>query len=77
MEIGARPNVCGVFNDFNFCLNSRRWFMLCLVYISHPCVGAAAQWRPGVTAGISKLMKIRLRGSTSLVVVDRLSLILR
>jgi hypothetical protein len=34
----------------------------------------SAQWRPGVSAGISKLMRIRLRGSISLVVVDRLSL---
>jgi hypothetical protein len=23
----------GIFNDFDMCLNSRRWFMLCLVYI--------------------------------------------
>jgi hypothetical protein len=34
----------------------------------------SAQWRPGVSAGISKLMTILLGGSTSLVVVDRLSL---
>jgi hypothetical protein len=35
----------------------------------------SAQWRPGVSAGTSKLMRIRLRGSTSLVVVDRLDLL--
>jgi hypothetical protein len=23
-----------LFNDINVCLNSRRWFMMCLVYIS-------------------------------------------
>jgi hypothetical protein len=34
----------------------------------------SAQWRPGVSSGISKLIRIRLGGSTSLVVVDRLSL---
>jgi hypothetical protein len=33
----------------------------------------SAQWRPGVSAGISKLIRITLRGSTSLVVVDGLS----
>jgi hypothetical protein len=33
-----------------------------------------AQWRPGVRAGISKLMRKRLGESTSLVVVDFLSL---
>jgi hypothetical protein len=34
MDISARPHVCGVFfNDFNVCLSSQRWFMLCLVYI--------------------------------------------
>jgi hypothetical protein len=36
----------------------------------------SAQWRHGVSAEISKLMKIRLRGSTSLTVVVHLSLIL-
>jgi hypothetical protein len=34
---------------------------------------AKAQCRPGVSDGILKLMKIRLRGSTSLAVIDRLS----
>jgi hypothetical protein len=34
----------------------------------------SAQRRPGVRAGISKLMRIRLGGYTSLVFVDRLSL---
>jgi hypothetical protein len=34
----------------------------------------SAQRRPGVSALISKLMRIRLGGSTSLIVVDRLSL---
>jgi hypothetical protein len=35
-DMGARPHVCGVFfNDFKVCFNFRRWFMLCLVYISH------------------------------------------
>jgi hypothetical protein len=32
MDIGARSEVCGVF--FKVCLNSRGWFMLCLVYVS-------------------------------------------
>jgi hypothetical protein len=35
----------------------------------------SAQWRPSVSAGISTLMRIRLGGSTTFVVVDRLSLI--
>jgi hypothetical protein len=30
-----RLHVCEVFNDFNVCLNSGRWFILCLVYISY------------------------------------------
>jgi hypothetical protein len=34
----------------------------------------SAQWRPGVSAGILRSMRERLGGSTSLVVVDRLSL---
>jgi hypothetical protein len=33
MNISDRPYVCGVFNDFNVCLNSGRWFMLCLACI--------------------------------------------
>jgi hypothetical protein len=37
---------------------------------------ASAQWRPGVSAGTSKLMKTRRRGSTSLTVVDCLRLVL-
>jgi hypothetical protein len=36
----------------------------------------SAQWRPGVSSGMSKLIKVRHRGSTSLAVVDRLCLIL-
>jgi hypothetical protein len=44
--------------------------------LSETSSAVSAQWRPGVSAGILKVMKIRLRGSTSLVVVDRLSLIL-
>jgi hypothetical protein len=36
----------------------------------------SAQWMPGVSTGISKLLRIRLRGSTSLKVIDRLRLIL-
>jgi hypothetical protein len=28
MDISARPHVCAF---FNVCLNSRRWFLLCLV----------------------------------------------
>jgi hypothetical protein len=36
----------------------------------------SAQWRPGVSAGILKLTKIRLKGSSSLANVDRLSPIL-
>jgi hypothetical protein len=36
MDIGARPRGCvWSFNVFNVCLNSRRWFVLCLVYISY------------------------------------------
>jgi hypothetical protein len=35
-DIGARPRVCGDFlNVSNVCLNSRRWFVLCFVYISY------------------------------------------
>jgi hypothetical protein len=37
----------------------------------------SAQWKPGVSARISKLTKITLGGSTSLAVVDRFGLILR
>jgi hypothetical protein len=32
-DIGARPRVWSFSNDFNVCLNSCGWFMLCLVYI--------------------------------------------
>jgi hypothetical protein len=35
MGIGARPRACGVFNVFDVYLNSRRWFVLCLVSISY------------------------------------------
>jgi hypothetical protein len=48
-DIGARPQVCGVFLMifFNICLNSHRWFTLHLVFISYlvlvlmssPCEG--------------------------------------
>jgi hypothetical protein len=35
MDLSARPHVYRVYADiFNVCLKSRRWFMLCLVYIS-------------------------------------------
>jgi hypothetical protein len=27
--------MCFFLNDFDVCLNSHRWFMLCMVYISH------------------------------------------
>jgi hypothetical protein len=30
----------------------------------------SAQWRPSVSAGVSKLIRIRLGGSTSLVDID-------
>jgi hypothetical protein len=33
MDIRARPHESGVFYVFIVCLNSRGWFMLCLVYI--------------------------------------------
>jgi hypothetical protein len=36
--------------------------------LENPSV-VSAQWRPGVSAGISKLMSIRPRGYTSLVIV--------
>jgi hypothetical protein len=36
MDIGVRPHVWSSFNVFNVCLSSRRWFVLCLVYISYP-----------------------------------------
>jgi hypothetical protein len=44
--------------------------------LSENSSAVSAQWRPGVSAGILKSMKIRLRGFTFLAVVDRLSLIL-
>jgi hypothetical protein len=46
------------------------------VLLSENSSVVSAQWRPDVSAGILKLMKIRLRGFTFLAVVDRLSLIL-
>jgi hypothetical protein len=48
MDIGAGPHVCAV---FNICLNSRRWFMLCLVYRVLSCVGAGVL-RYGLTLSI-------------------------
>jgi hypothetical protein len=47
MDIGARSHVCGV--SFNACYNSRRWFMLCLVYISYLVlvVSRYLVWRQG------------------------------
>jgi hypothetical protein len=33
MDMGAMSHMCAVVNVFNICLNFRRWFMLCLVYV--------------------------------------------
>jgi retron-type reverse transcriptase len=46
------------------------------VLLSENSSVVSAQWRPGVSTGILKLMKIRLRGFTFLAVVDGLSPIL-
>jgi hypothetical protein len=46
------------------------------VLLSETSSAVSAQWRPGVSAGILKLMRTRLRGSTSLAVFDCLSSIL-
>jgi hypothetical protein len=35
MDVGARPPVWSFFNVFNICFNSRRWFVLCLLYVSY------------------------------------------
>jgi hypothetical protein len=37
MDIGARPDVCVEFFFYVliFCLNSRRWFVLCMACISY------------------------------------------
>jgi hypothetical protein len=32
----AKPHMCVEINDFNICVNSHRWFILCLVYIAYP-----------------------------------------
>jgi hypothetical protein len=43
------------------------------VLLSENSSAVSAQWRPDESAGILKLMKIRLRGSTSLGVGGNLS----
>jgi hypothetical protein len=46
------------------------------VLLSENSSAVSAHWRPSVSAGILKYMKIRLRGFTFLAVVDHLSPIL-